>query len=140
MCPLVVSQGGGPGAGSRAELTLPSLREPESQQEGGSITGHGLPLRTSRPRLGPGPSQCPQSFVQARIHTIISILDLKKPFTCKTPTFFFSPFKKLIYFDPSLTPGEVVDTSFYHNKDLLVVTFLIMIHGKLLSAAFLISV
>lgn len=75
LCPVVVSQGGGPGAGSRAKLTLPALRDPEGQERC-SITGHGLSLRTSCPCLGPGPRQCPQSFIQARIHITISMINL----------------------------------------------------------------
>lgn len=64
----VVPQGGGPGAGSRPQLSMPATRDAADQTRA-SICGHGLPLCAPRPGLGPHPSQCPQPSVQARPHT-----------------------------------------------------------------------
>ncbi len=67
-CFPVVSQGGGPGAGSRPQLPLPAARDP-ADQERAPLAGHGLPLCAPCSSLGPDPSQRPQPSVQARIHT-----------------------------------------------------------------------
>lgn len=69
----VVSQGGGPGAGSRPRLPVPAARN-AAAQEGASVSGHGLPLCAPCPGLGPDSSQCPQSSVQARIRNIPDII------------------------------------------------------------------
>lgn len=64
-CLLVVSQGGGSGAGSSPQLPLPTAREP-ADQERAPLHGHGLPLGAACSGLGPDPSQRPQPAVQAK--------------------------------------------------------------------------
>lgn len=67
-CVPVVSQGGGPGAGSRPWVPLLAARD-LADEERASLAGHGLPLCAPCSSLGPDPGQRPQPSLQASMHS-----------------------------------------------------------------------